>query len=69
MVMPPPRIPDIVGRQVAASGRLVTIIRENGVAGYAALAEPTTGGLRAQAAFDANAPLLPGLQPAKSFTF
>jgi protein-L-isoaspartate(D-aspartate) O-methyltransferase len=62
-------IPEIVGRQVAASGRLVTIIKENGVAGYAALAEPTTGGLRAQAAFDANAPLLPGLAPAKSFTF
>jgi hypothetical protein len=39
------------------------------VAGYAALAEPTTGGLRAQAAFDATAPLLPGLQPAKSFIF
>ncbi len=62
-------IPEIVGRQVAASGRLVTIIKENGVAGYAALAEPTTGGLRAQAAFDANAPLLPGLSPAKSFIF
>ena len=62
-------LPDIVGRQVAASGRLVTIIKENGVAGYAALAEPTTGGLRAQAAFDANAALLPGLSPAKSFTF
>ena len=64
-----PAIPEIVGRQVAASGRLVTIIKENGVAGYAALAEPSTGGLRAQAAFDANAQFLPGLQPAKSFIF
>ncbi len=62
-------IPETIARQVAANGRLVTIIVENGVAGYAALAEPTTGGLRAQAAFDANAPLLPGLQPAKSFVF
>jgi protein-L-isoaspartate(D-aspartate) O-methyltransferase len=64
-----PAIPEIIGRQVAAGGRLVTVIMENGVAGYAALAEPTTGGLRAQAAFDATAPLLPGLQPAKSFIF
>jgi protein-L-isoaspartate(D-aspartate) O-methyltransferase len=64
-----PSIPPTIGRQVAAGGRLVTIIMENGVAGYAALAEPTTGGLRAQAAFDANAKLLPGLSPAKSFTF
>ncbi len=64
-----PAIPESIGRQVAAGGRLVTIIMENGVAGYAALAEPTTGGLRAQAAFDATAPLLRGLQPAKSFTF
>jgi protein-L-isoaspartate(D-aspartate) O-methyltransferase len=62
-------IPETIGRQVAAGGRLVTIIMENPVAGYAALAEPTTGGLRAQAAFDATAPLLPGLQPAKSFIF
>jgi protein-L-isoaspartate(D-aspartate) O-methyltransferase len=64
-----PAIPEVIGRQVAAGGRLVTVIMENGVAGYAALAEPTTGGLRAQAAFDATAPLLPGLQPAKSFIF
>ncbi len=64
-----PAIPESIGRQVAAGGRLVTIIMENGVAGYAALAEPSTVGLRAQAAFDATAPLLPGLQPAKSFIF
>ncbi len=64
-----PAIPETIARQVAASGRLVTIIVANGAAGYAALAEPTTGGLRAKAAFDANAPLLPGLAPAPSFTF
>ena len=62
-------IPETVGAQVAASGRLVTVLMAEGTAGYAALAEPTTGGLRARAAFDANAPLLPGLAPAKSFTF
>jgi len=64
-----PRIPETVGAQVAASGRLVSIILAAGSAGYAAIAEPTTGGLRARAAFDANAPLLPGLVPEKSFTF
>jgi protein-L-isoaspartate(D-aspartate) O-methyltransferase len=64
-----PSIPDRIGQQVAASGRLVTIILAQGHAGYAALAEPSTGGLRAQAAFDANAPLLPGLQPEPGFSF
>lgn len=62
-------IPEAIGRQVAAGGRLVTIILAEGAAGYAALAEPSTGGLRAQAAFDANAPLLPGLVPAPGFSF
>jgi protein-L-isoaspartate(D-aspartate) O-methyltransferase len=64
-----PAIPESIGRQVAASGRLVAIILAEGHAGYAALAEPSTGGLRAQAAFDANAPLLPGLAPAPGFSF
>jgi protein-L-isoaspartate(D-aspartate) O-methyltransferase len=64
-----PSIPEAIGRQVAASGRLVTIILTGGAAGYAAIAEPSTGGLRAQAAFDATAKLLPGLAPAPGFTF
>jgi len=64
-----PSIPETIGRQVAVSGRLVVIINAPGAAGYAALAEPTTGGLRARAAFDAHAPLLPGLAPSPSFTF
>jgi protein-L-isoaspartate(D-aspartate) O-methyltransferase len=64
-----PDIPAILGQQVAASGRLVTIILAKGHAGYAALAEPSTGGLRAKAAFDANAPLLRGLVPAPGFSF
>jgi protein-L-isoaspartate(D-aspartate) O-methyltransferase len=62
-------IPEAIGRQVAAGGRLVTIILAEGAASYAALAEPSTGGLRAQAAFDATAPLLPGLAPAPGFSF
>ncbi len=64
-----PSIPEAIGNQVAAGGRLVTIIVAGGAAGYAAIAEPTTGGLRAQPAFDASAPLLPGLAPAPGFTF
>jgi len=64
-----PSIPDAIGNQVAAGGRLVTIISTGGAAGYAAIAEPSTGGLRAQAAFDATAKLLPGLSPAPGFTF
>ncbi len=64
-----PSIPDAIGRQVAAGGRLVTIIATGGVAGYAVLAEPSTGGLRAQAAFDATAKVLPGVAPAPGFTF
>jgi protein-L-isoaspartate(D-aspartate) O-methyltransferase len=64
-----PAIPEAIGRQVAAGGRLVAIIRADGAAGYAALAEPSTGGLRAKAAFDATAPILPGLAPAPGFSF
>jgi len=64
-----PAIPDAIGRQVAVSGRLVTIIVAHGTAGTAVIAEPSTGGLRAQPAFDASASLLPGLAPTSGFTF
>jgi len=62
-------IPPVIARQVAATGRLVTVIAREGFNGVAALAEPSTGGLRAQPAFDANTPLLPELLPAPSFSF
>jgi protein-L-isoaspartate(D-aspartate) O-methyltransferase len=62
-------IPTIIGRQVAATGRLVTVIAREGANGVAVLAEPSTGGLRAQPAFDANTLLLPELIPAPSFHF
>jgi protein-L-isoaspartate(D-aspartate) O-methyltransferase len=62
-------IPPRIGRQVAATGRLVTVVAREGSTGVAVLAEPSTGGLRAQPAFDANTPLLPGLLPAPSFSF
>jgi protein-L-isoaspartate(D-aspartate) O-methyltransferase len=62
-------IPPVIARQVAATGRLVTVIAKQGAAGVAVLAEPSVGSLRAQPAFDANTPLLPELLPAPSFSF
>lgn len=62
-------IPKAIGRQVSANGRLVTVLCPAGGQGVAVLAEPSTGGLRAQPEFDATAPLLPSLLPAPSFTF
>jgi hypothetical protein len=54
---------------VAATGRLVTVIAPAGKGSYAAIAEPSAGGLAVRAAFGAAAPLLPGLLPAPSFAF
>ncbi len=62
-------IPDVIGRQVGEHGRLVAIICPPGGSGVAVLAEPSIGGLRAHAQFDASAPLLPGLLPAPGFSF
>ncbi len=62
-------IPDAVARQVSANGRLVAILLPEGGTSVAVLAEPSTGGLRAQAEFDAAAPLLPSLLPNPVFTF
>ena len=62
-------IPPVLGRQVAATGRLVTVMAPQGSTSIAVLAEPSTGGLRAQPAFDANTPLLPELLPAPAFSF
>ena len=62
-------IPDAIGRQVGAHGRLVAVICQPGGKGVAVLAEPSVGGLRAHAEFDASAPLLPGLLAAPGFSF
>jgi protein-L-isoaspartate(D-aspartate) O-methyltransferase len=67
-------IPDTIGRQVSANGRLVAIVAvhgqtEAGGNGVAVLAEPSVGGLRARPVFDAAAPLLPGLLAAPGFQF
>ncbi len=62
-------VPETLGRQVGEHGRLVGIICQPGGTGVAVLAEPSIGGLRAHAQFDASAPLLPGLLPAAGFSF
>ncbi len=62
-------IPDVIGRQVGAHGRLVAIVCPPSGTGVAVLAEPSVGGLRAHAQFDASAPYLQGLLPAASFSF
>ena len=62
-------IPEAVARQVSANGRLVAIVSPPGGTSVGVLAEPSTGGLRSRAMFDANAPLLPSLAPALGFTF
>jgi protein-L-isoaspartate(D-aspartate) O-methyltransferase len=62
-------IPEALGRQVGENGRLVTVLWPVGQASCAVLAEPSTGGLRAQAEFDAGAPLLTPLVTADAFTF
>ena len=67
-------VPEIYAGQVAAGGRLVTVLAPTGVAGgRAILAEPVgVGGgqrLRSREMFDCSTPLLPGLSPAPSFVF
>jgi protein-L-isoaspartate(D-aspartate) O-methyltransferase len=65
-----PAIPDAIGAQVAAGGRLAAILCVPGHAGTAVLAEPSTGGkLSVQPAFDAAAPYLGSLAPSPGFTF
>lgn len=62
-------IPAAIGAQVGAHGRLVCVLCQDGGTGVAVLAEPSVGGLRAQAEFDASAPFLPGLAGAAVFSF
>jgi protein-L-isoaspartate(D-aspartate) O-methyltransferase len=62
-------IPERLARLVAQNGRLVAVLAPEGGVSVAVLAEPTTGGLSVRPAFDAAAPLLPGLLPAPAFQF
>jgi protein-L-isoaspartate(D-aspartate) O-methyltransferase len=62
-------IPESLARQVGENGRLVTVLWPAGESSTAILAEPSTGGLRAQAEFDAGAKLLAPLMTEPGFTF
>jgi protein-L-isoaspartate(D-aspartate) O-methyltransferase len=62
-------IPERLARQVAATGRLVTVVAPAAGGSYAVIAEPSAGGLAMRPAFDATAPLLPALRPVPSFAF
>ncbi len=62
-------IPERLARQVAATGRLVTVMAPLGRGSYAAIAEPSAGGLAVRAAFGASAHVLPGLMPVAGFAF
>jgi len=62
-------IPERVGRQVAQTGRLVTVLAPATGHSTAIIAEPTQGGLAIRPVFDATAPKLPTLWPAPSFAF
>ena len=62
-------IPERISRQVAQTGRLVTVLAQQGGTSVAVLAEPSSGGLSVRPVFDAVAPLLPELLPAPAFAF
>jgi protein-L-isoaspartate(D-aspartate) O-methyltransferase len=62
-------VPERIGRQVAQTGRLVTVLAPEAGRSAAVLAEPSIGGLAVRPMFDAVAPKLPSLWPAPSFSF
>ncbi|MEJ0049040.1 MAG: protein-L-isoaspartate O-methyltransferase [Rhodospirillales bacterium] len=62
-------VPERIGRQVAQTGRLVTVVAQEAGRSAAVLAEPSVGGLAVRPMFDAVAPKLPSLWPAPSFAF
>lgn len=61
------RIPPALDAQLAESGRLVTVRRENGALGRAILRERDAGALSSRVLFDAGTPLLPGFEQAQEF--
>jgi protein-L-isoaspartate(D-aspartate) O-methyltransferase len=61
-------LPEELGRQLAAGGRLVCI-RGRGPAGKAMIYRPSEGELSGRPLFDASAPLLPGFAMPPAFTF
>ena len=62
------RAPDALFEQLANRGRLVCVVR-NGAAGHARLYLKEDGAIGERTAFDADLPVLPGFERAKSFAF
>jgi len=62
-------IPDAVAQELAEGGRLVTVVKPEQGMGSGVLMTRIDGRLSQRPAFDAAAPLLPGLQPAPAFVF
>jgi protein-L-isoaspartate(D-aspartate) O-methyltransferase len=62
-------IPEVVARQLAEGGRLVTVVKPDHAVGCGVLMTRVDGRLSQRPAFDAATPLLPGFQPAPAFVF
>jgi protein-L-isoaspartate(D-aspartate) O-methyltransferase len=63
------QLPDVIGRQLAEGGRLVTVMGEGNGLGHAVLMSKSGSVLSRRPVFDAAAPLLPGFERAASFQF
>jgi protein-L-isoaspartate(D-aspartate) O-methyltransferase len=61
-------LPDALANQLAEGGRLVAVLRENGV-GEATIWVKRNGRIGRRALFDAAAPLLPGFERVPGFVF
>ncbi len=62
-------LPDALAGQLAAGGRLATVLWPQGKVGSGVLAEHSTHGLRARQQFDASTPLIPELLATPRFSF
>jgi protein-L-isoaspartate(D-aspartate) O-methyltransferase len=62
-------IPDVIVRQLAEGGRLVTVVKPADGPGHGALMARSAGHLSQRAVFDAATALLPGFAPAPGFVF
>jgi protein-L-isoaspartate(D-aspartate) O-methyltransferase len=62
-------VPDAVARQLAADGRLVTVVRRDGAVGVAMLMMRVNGALSRFPEFEAGTPLLTGFAAEPGFVF
>jgi protein-L-isoaspartate(D-aspartate) O-methyltransferase len=62
-------IPDALREQLAERGRLLAIVRGDGIVGKATLMTKHGGVLSGREVFDAATPYLPGFEPAEDFRF